>query len=291
MTTFPPELVEIIVYEAWHSEMPSYIRKSFMTTCPQINRTWKAVYAPITSRDIYITNLAYIYYLCDIARLRKSIIYHDFIPRLTRSITCFINLQEELHAMEIAVKKAYHYLLGLPNDIGFKTLFPLVPYISFVLRWSTDGRRNLDIPIRVCYRRYLSKITERGRTRMDVYVSVVDSDPSPRIHESTLVSAGVTLSQIGVPGTVLTFLTTCENGCLILDGVRYFSQIMSGHPPAQGDIGDINRCLWMASKGHPRLGCLTTFFNNLEYKRVQRSLPLAHYDIKQCYRKSLCEHW
>ncbi|KAK0451012.1 hypothetical protein EV421DRAFT_1202727 [Armillaria borealis] len=179
---------------------------------------------PLSPLGIYTSPISYIYYLCDITRLRKSIIYHDFIPRLTRSITCFIDLQEELHAMEIAVKKVYHYLLGLPNDLGFKTLLPLVPYISFVLRWSTDGRRNLDIPIRVCYRRYLSKITERWRTRMDVYVSVVDSDPSPRIHESTLVSAGVTLSQIGVPGTVLTFLTTCENGCLILDGVRYFSQ-------------------------------------------------------------------
>ncbi len=31
MTTFPPELIEIIVYEVWHSGMLSYIRTSFMT--------------------------------------------------------------------------------------------------------------------------------------------------------------------------------------------------------------------------------------------------------------------
>ncbi|KAK0456851.1 hypothetical protein EV421DRAFT_2013889 [Armillaria borealis] len=34
MTTFPPELVEVIVYVAWHSEMPSYVRTTFTTTCP-----------------------------------------------------------------------------------------------------------------------------------------------------------------------------------------------------------------------------------------------------------------
>lgn len=46
MNTFPPELVEIIVHDIWTSEMPSFVRKSSMTTCPRINRTWKAVYAP-----------------------------------------------------------------------------------------------------------------------------------------------------------------------------------------------------------------------------------------------------
>ncbi len=94
MTTFPPELVEIIVHDIWNSEMPSFVRKSFMTTCPWINRTWKAVYAPIASQDMYITNLTFLDYLCDISRTRKSIIYHDFIPRLTRAITCFVDLRE-----------------------------------------------------------------------------------------------------------------------------------------------------------------------------------------------------
>ncbi len=65
-----------------------------MTTCPSINRTWKAAFAPIASRDIYIPNLAYIYYLCDIARDGKSIIYHDFIPRLARTLTCFVDFRQ-----------------------------------------------------------------------------------------------------------------------------------------------------------------------------------------------------
>ncbi len=34
MTTFLPELVEIIVHDIWNSEMLSFVRKSFMTTCP-----------------------------------------------------------------------------------------------------------------------------------------------------------------------------------------------------------------------------------------------------------------
>ncbi|KAK0443112.1 uncharacterized protein EV420DRAFT_1649396 [Desarmillaria tabescens] len=172
MTAFPPELVELIIYEAWHSEMPSYIRITFMTTCPSINRTWKAVFAPIASQDIYIINPAYIYYLCDVAQHRKSIIYHDLIPRLTRTLTCFIDLDE--CAMETAVIRVYRYLLFLPNDIGFKTLFPLVTHFSFVLWWTITFAQIpqlYHIPVCVCYHRYLSMEPEydeyhRGKTRL-----------------------------------------------------------------------------------------------------------------------------
>ncbi|KAK0218153.1 hypothetical protein IW262DRAFT_1119611 [Armillaria fumosa] len=136
MTTFPPELVEIIVYEAWHSEMPSYVRKRLMTACPRINRTWKAVYASIASRDMYITNFAFLGYLCRIARLQKSIIYHDFIPRLTRTITCFVNLRENDRE---AAKEVYSFLTALPNMRDFDALFPHVPYIFFELVWSGIG--------------------------------------------------------------------------------------------------------------------------------------------------------
>ncbi|KAK0238643.1 hypothetical protein EDD85DRAFT_1001322 [Armillaria nabsnona] len=137
MTTFPPELVEIIVYEAWHSDMPSYVRKRLMTACPSINRTWKAVYAPIASQDMYITNLAFLDYLCRIAQFQKSIIYHDFIPRLTRTITCFVDLRENEN--EETAKEAYRYVVALPNLLGFQALFPLVPYLSFKTVWVCIG--------------------------------------------------------------------------------------------------------------------------------------------------------
>ncbi|PBK77603.1 hypothetical protein ARMSODRAFT_1012747 [Armillaria solidipes] len=276
MTTFPPELVEIIVYEVWHSEMPSYIRTSFMIACPRINRTWKAVYAPIVSQDIYITNLAYIYYLSDIAQFRKSIIYHDFIPRLTRTITCFIDLQKT--AMETAVKRVYRILLGLPNVIGFKTLFPLVPHISFVFRWTGVARKPqlCDIPICVRYHRHLSRIPGGtfGDTRLDVNIIVKDSDPSRHVHYSTLLPAMDTLCEVDVPGGLSLFLNTGRhNYSGTIDGLRWFHQIAKVYQ-RQGDIKNINERLWMASKGPSRrLGCLTSLLNSLEYKRVQGSFP------------------
>ncbi|KAK0457800.1 uncharacterized protein EV420DRAFT_1643655 [Desarmillaria tabescens] len=59
MATLPLELEEIIVYEACHSEMPSYIRKSVMITCPLVNRMWKAVFGLIASRDDFIAWLTH----------------------------------------------------------------------------------------------------------------------------------------------------------------------------------------------------------------------------------------
>ncbi len=151
MATFPPELVEIIVHEIWHTEMPSIVRQSFMTTFPRVNRTWKAVYAPIASQDVYIPSLAYIYYLCDIAGRQKSIIYHDLIPRLTRTITCFVDLREK--GRESAVKEVYILLMRLPNDIGLRALCPQVPSISLQLsrigRSSYLGNEIRGLPVHI----------------------------------------------------------------------------------------------------------------------------------------------
>ncbi|SJL03475.1 uncharacterized protein ARMOST_06831 [Armillaria ostoyae] len=156
MTTLPPELVEIIVYEAWHSEMPSYVRKRLMTACPSINRTWKAVYAPIASQDMYITNLAFLDYLCRIvAQFRKSIIYRDFIPRLTRTITCFVDLRA--CEREGAAEEVYLYLNVLRNMRGFEALFPHVPHLSLLLPTPSSSMtmpiyRPLLYVTAVCYR-------------------------------------------------------------------------------------------------------------------------------------------
>ncbi|PBK59947.1 hypothetical protein ARMSODRAFT_764819 [Armillaria solidipes] len=128
---------------------------------PRINRTWKAVYAPIASQDMYITNLAFLDYLCDISRARKSIIYHDFIPRLTRTITCFVDLRK--NEWESAAKTVYRYLIELPNIRGFQALFKLVHYISFKIVWMGISREMKfspvlsplrRVPIRVRYDRF-----------------------------------------------------------------------------------------------------------------------------------------
>ncbi|KAK0235001.1 hypothetical protein EDD85DRAFT_967377 [Armillaria nabsnona] len=270
MATLPPELVEIIVSEVWHSDMPSFIRASFMTTCPSINRTWKAAFAPIASRDIYIPNLAYTYYLCDIARDGKSIIYHDFIPRLTRTLTCFVD--SDRYAMETAVMKVYRHLLFLPNDVGFITLFPHVPYISFVLCW-TNVTRHCDIPICVRYHRYMSlcPIYEYprpgGKTQLEVYVFLIDPDTSQRI-QYPISFYNVNHCHLG---NLLLFGDTRDNHLSSLQGSRHFHKIAPVYDK-EGNIWEINRRLWMASKGPRRFGCLTALLHHWEYKRVQRSL-------------------
>ncbi|KAK0245489.1 hypothetical protein EDD85DRAFT_964705 [Armillaria nabsnona] len=220
---------------------------------------------------IYITNLAYIYYLSDIAQFRKSIIYHDFIPRLTRTITCSIDLQKA--AMEAAVKRVYHILLRLPNVVGFKTLFPLVPHISFVFRW-TGVVRNSDIPICVRYHWHLSRIPGGiyGETRLDVYIIVKDSR---RIRYSTLSPSMETLRQLGVLRNFESLFQTrgWKNYSGTTDGFRTLHRIVKVYQQ-QGDIKDINKRLWMASKGPSRrLGCLTGLFNYVEYQQVQQSFP------------------
>ncbi|KAG7442204.1 uncharacterized protein BT62DRAFT_1010741 [Guyanagaster necrorhizus] len=255
MSTFPPELVEIVVYEAWHSDMPSSIRTRFMTTCPLVNRTWKAVYAPIASQDIYITNLAYIYYLCKIARLRTSIIYHDFIPRLSRTITCFVHLGDR--TKEAAVKRVYDCLINLPNDVGFKNLFPLVPYISFELGWISYGQKlqscGIPIYIRVYFHRYLSINKDacyEVERRVDFGISMTDSDPLRRVDPLTRTDIEK-LRKIYVIGGVPWFLFTVTlkaDRWMTLDGIRAFRRTIEIYPH-RGDIKDINWRLWMASKG------------------------------------------
>ncbi|PBK65790.1 hypothetical protein ARMSODRAFT_1048858 [Armillaria solidipes] len=261
MTTFPPELVEIIVHEAWHSEMPSYVRKMFMTTCPRINRTWKAVYAPIASQDMYITNLAFLDYLYRIvAKFRKSIIYRDFIPRLTRTITCFVDLRAE--EREGAAKEVYHYLTVLPNMGGFDALFPGVLYLSFELAWIGTGRRLYleflrDIPIHARFDRHMSP-REYWKPRIDACVTM--KDPSAVIHKSIWSHMLRTMS--------------------VVDGVRHVHQTTYYlvDDKLDSDSRNINKRLWMAAnKRHsPALRGLTNLFHRQEYRRggrVESPLP------------------
>ncbi|PBK65764.1 hypothetical protein ARMSODRAFT_1048831 [Armillaria solidipes] len=294
MTTLPPELIEIIVREVWHSDMPSYIRKLFMTTCPRINRAWKAVYAPIASQDMYITNLAFLDYLCRIAHLRKSIIYRDFIPRLTQTITCFIDLQEHERELEGAVKEVYRYLIGLPNIIGFQTLFPLIPYISFEIVWIGIGRfaplKPLrGVPIRARYDRLLSNAFSpncpRGWAQMDVYIAMPDPDPSGVIRNSIWSHILRDLSNVGVPKHFFGIIVADPRSydMFVEDGVRHFVQAtyifernLKDRHLTDYDSRNINKRLWLASNNRHTLAlrCFTSLFRRWEYRRVQSSLPL-----------------
>ncbi|PBK67589.1 hypothetical protein ARMSODRAFT_1086095 [Armillaria solidipes] len=285
MTTLPPELVEIIVYELWYSEMPSSVRKLFMATCPRIDRTWKAVYAPIASRDMYITNLAFIDYLCDIA-VRKSIIYHDFIPQLTRTITCFVDLRENVK--ERAAKKVYRYLIALPNILGFRALFPLVQYISFQLVWIGIGRDPFlppfrGIAIHARYDRFLYNSSphhcERcaGKTRMHIYISMIDLAPSVDSSHQIWSYMMCLMRKVGVPQIFfgLTLVSSGPYEVFVIDGIRHLRQITYIPETQLGDWDsrDINQRLWMASQGHHQLGYLAKRLYRREYKRLQSPLP------------------
>ncbi len=250
MATLPPELVEKIVHEIWHTEMPSIVRQSVMTTCPRINRTWKAVFAPIASQDIYIPSLTYIYYLCDIAGRQKSIIYHDLIPRLTRTITCFVDLREK--GRESGVKEVYILLMRLPNDIGLRALFPQVP--SICLELSCVGRANylgseiLGLPVHIRYDRFLSQCRndagEEGHLRLDIHVSI--KTHSPRLSVSSDTFYDLRNAGLGPPRWFRQANASGEYEQMRC-GVLY-SYVKSYVREYQGDLKAINRRLWMASK-------------------------------------------
>ncbi|KAK0222934.1 hypothetical protein EDD85DRAFT_1028083 [Armillaria nabsnona] len=278
MATFPPELVEKIVHEIWHTEMPSIVRQSFMTTCPGINRTWKAVYAPIASQDIYIPSLAYIYYLCDIAGRQKSVIYHDLIPRLTRTITCFVDLRANVE--ESAAKEVYDLLMRLPNDIGLKALFPSVPYISFGVSWIGDGRTTemlRGLPIYIRYDRSLPKRHKKHcYLRLDVHVSITDLDPFSRLCGCSWPSVLFEVHNIGMrPPRVF----GCHHSYhqRMSHGVLYSHQTMFAIQ-FRGDLEAINWRLWMASKRLHGLRLLATPRYYWGYKQSQWSLRVSkHY--------------
>lgn len=283
--------------------MPSFVRKSFMTTCPRINRTWKAPYAPIASQDMYITNLAFLDYLCDISRARKSIIYHDFIPRLTRAITCFVDLRE--NNGERAAERVYRYLIELPNLRGFRALFELVHYISFQIVWTGIVRLKpsspllspfRNIPIRVSYDRFVSDAypyhhrSHSGETRIRIYISITDRGcwAQNPIYWSFALSR---LHKVGVPGyfftteVSLTFPASYHKR--VRHGVRHIhhSTYIFETQLGSWDSRHINQRLWMASKGLPstvlRLRCLSSFFYAGEFKRMQSSLPVVGYPARK----------
>ncbi len=224
-----------------------------MTACPSINQTWKAVYAPIASQDMYITNLAFLDYLCRIAQFQKSIIYHDFIPRLTRTITCFVDLRENEN--EETAKEAYRYVVALPNLLGFQALFPLVPYISFKIAWVCIGE-DIYLPpfrgglIRARYDRFLSSAFSdcpRGKTKMNLYITMNDLDHSAVKAWSDIFCK---LSDVGFPGFF--FLSNSSPSPFemsVVDGVRHVretSYIVEGNLEDY-DPRNINKRLWMAS--------------------------------------------
>ncbi|KAK0497257.1 hypothetical protein EDD18DRAFT_147802 [Armillaria luteobubalina] len=270
--------------------MPSYVRKRLMTTCPRINRTWKAVYAPIASRDMYITNLKFLDYLCRVAQFQKSIIYYDFIPRLTRTITCFVNLKE--CEMEREAKEVYIYLTGLLNLCGFDALFKSVRYLSLRLYWISIGS-NSPFPmlslkhshIRARYDRFLTndKAPHHYKrlaevTPIHIHFSLTDlgsMDDSMKFRWRWSLTK---LRGVGVPEHLFKTISFPQDHYeRVHKGIRYVRHTTHIYETQLGfcDSKNINQRMWVASKGrHNWLSYLATSLHyRWEFKSTQSSLP------------------
>ncbi|PBK65832.1 hypothetical protein ARMSODRAFT_375060 [Armillaria solidipes] len=109
------------------------------------------------------------------------------------------------------------------------------------------------------------------KTRMHIYFSMIDPGNSMVSWDFTFKK----LIQVGVPAHC--FGGIIDPGpfeMLVKDGVRYLRQPTYIYETQLGiwDSRNINRRLWVASKGRHRLSCLASLFYRREFKRVQSSL-------------------
>ncbi|PBK71292.1 hypothetical protein ARMSODRAFT_70758 [Armillaria solidipes] len=130
-TQLPFELVEIIISEFWYDEHPSDGRIAFMTRCSLVCSLWRDVYASITSRDIYVPIVGYLFYLSSIIRTKKSSIYRPFHPESTRTFTCHIDLFKSFSDSALF---SHILFCHMPNYVGFRKCFPNTQNIHLELK-------------------------------------------------------------------------------------------------------------------------------------------------------------
>ncbi|PBK83850.1 hypothetical protein ARMGADRAFT_1018784 [Armillaria gallica] len=157
----PPELVDIVISEFWCSEPPSKDRIAFMKTCSLINSLWKDAFARIASRNIYLPTVAYLVYLSSVIGAKKSVIYHRFLPKSTRTLNCHVDLTKSTcdSAME-----PYVVLCSLPNRIGFRKCFPGLHQINLEISYRIQGGLSNDDTAQ-CRTRGLAHYSRTSRSR------------------------------------------------------------------------------------------------------------------------------
>ncbi|KAK0433375.1 hypothetical protein EV421DRAFT_1439515 [Armillaria borealis] len=129
-SALPPEIIDDILSGIWSSSMPSPERIQFMTICSLLNSTWKAVFACIASRQIYILSTKFFEYLCSITHSQTSIIYGDLLPNSTRSMTCQPDLDS---STSNPATEMYMTLCKQRNFFGLHTCFPNVQKLNLRL--------------------------------------------------------------------------------------------------------------------------------------------------------------
>ncbi|KAK0450332.1 uncharacterized protein EV420DRAFT_1562995 [Desarmillaria tabescens] len=246
----PTELVECIILEIWNSEHPSDERITFMTACPLINSVWKDVFARITSRDIYVPTVAYLFYLSSIIYLDNSAIYPTSLPDSTRTITCYVDL---IKSTEDAAKEPYSAFCSLPNYIGFRKCFPNIERINLEIKFRIGWHRHFLYHHQLFQTR-VSIILEHANAqlcRLLVDWSIVVDDP-PYVEEVgfalrrswTTILSEITFDmvQCGRNFTPIWFtrsIYSAVDGSVYQGGARHFhSQIFIRE--SKGDLRDIN---------------------------------------------------
>ncbi|KAK0205890.1 hypothetical protein DFS33DRAFT_1272479 [Desarmillaria ectypa] len=132
----PTELIEAVSSEFWYSGSSSKDRITFMKTCSLINNLWKAVFAQIPSRDIYVPTVAYLVHFSAIICTNSSIIYCSDLPYSARTITCHVDLTE---TTDEAAMEPYSVLASLPNHSGFRRCFPSIGQMDFEVNYRIRG--------------------------------------------------------------------------------------------------------------------------------------------------------
>ncbi|KAK0199971.1 hypothetical protein DFS33DRAFT_208959 [Desarmillaria ectypa] len=130
-TQLPFELVEVIISELWYSEYASDVRIAFMTACPLVCNLWRDVYASITSRDIYVLTVTYLFYLSSIIRSKKSSVYRPFLSKSTRAIICHADFTQSNSDSAMFLYLVFCYI---SNYSGFRKCLPTR---NQALSWTT----------------------------------------------------------------------------------------------------------------------------------------------------------
>ncbi|PBK71323.1 hypothetical protein ARMSODRAFT_1083533 [Armillaria solidipes] len=165
-TQLPPELVDIVISEFWCSEPPSKDRIAFMKACPLINSLWKDTFARIASRDIYLPTVAYLVYLSSIIGANKSVIYHRFLPKSTRTINCHVDLTK---STSDSAMEPYAVLCSLPNHIGFRKCFPGLHQINLEISYRIQGGLSKFVLFhRQLIRTHVSIYLDKATTQLSV---------------------------------------------------------------------------------------------------------------------------
>jgi len=126
----PNEIIEKFLSLLWFSCLSSAERITLMTTCPLVNKAWKAQFSRIASTHLYVPRLGYLLYLVDIIRNVKSLIYSKSqLQYCPKTITCFLDLksrQRPLRSFDQKTLEMYHVFACMNNYIGLRLCFPSV---------------------------------------------------------------------------------------------------------------------------------------------------------------------